>query len=321
MNARRIPILVLMVTIALLAGAGCPGKEGVLIKNMVTRFGKPPVISVYMHRDKQIKKMNIDEYLVGVVAGEMKPGWPLNAYAAQAIIARTFTMEFLSRGGTKQLHGTDISTDEKEAQAYNAANISPTIRKAVEMTKGLVLTYQNRYVKGWYSASCGGETALAKDGLAYKEAEPPYIQSVSCPEEKYTPPDQFYWQATLTSADVNRALQTMRMREIGTLTGMEILKRSAKGNRATRLKLVGNRGSATVEGADFRVAVGPEKMRSIWIASDIKKGNGYVALKGRGFGHGVGLCQWGAYAFAKQNKSPKAIVMHYYPKARVEKIW
>ena len=95
----------------------------------------------------QKKQMDVEEYLAGVVAGEMKPGWPLNAYAAQAIVARTFTMEFLARGGTGKLHGTDISTDEKEAQAYNVASITPAIRRAVAMTRGQVLVYKNRYIK------------------------------------------------------------------------------------------------------------------------------------------------------------------------------
>jgi len=301
-------------------GAGCPGKEETLFKNMVTRFGKPPTITVYMKETGKVKRMDIEEYLLGVVAGEMKPGWPLNAYAAQAIIARTFTMEFLSRGGTRKIHNTDISTDEKEAQAYNAANITPTIRQAVKMTKGLVLTYKNRYVKGWYSASCGGRTALAKEGLDYQGPEPPYIQSVKCPEEEHTPKDELYWQATLTSADISKALKNMNQKDIGTVKAMEIVKRS-KNQRATLIKFTGDKGAVEVSGADFRVNVGPEKLRSIWISDEIKNGPGKITVKGRGFGHGVGLCQWGAYTLAKRNKSPQDIVKHYYPKAKVSKIW
>ena len=300
--------------------SGCPGKEGTLIKNMVTRFGEPPKITVYMHETKTKKRMNIEEYLVGVVAGEMKPGWPLNAYAAQAILARTFTMEFLSRGGTRKLHGTDISTDEKEAQAYNARNIKPIIREAVEKTKGLVLVYRNRYIKGWYHASSGGITAYAKEGLGYKGPEPPYISSVKSPEEKYTPKEELYWQATLTSAEINAALAKMKLKPIGQVQKLEILKRS-KTQRAVLLKFTGTKGTVKVAGADFRLNYGPEKLRSIWISDDIKNTPGAIKVKGRGFGHGVGLSQWGAYALAKQNWSPKRIILHYYPKARVEKIW
>lgn len=310
--------LVLLATVIL--STGCPGKEKTLFKNLVTRFGKPPEITVFIKETGKIKKMDVEEYLLGVVAGEMKPGWPLNAYAAQAIIARTFTMEFLARGGTRKLHNTDISTDEKEAQAYNSANISPTIRRAVKMTKGLVLTYKNRYVKGWYSASCGGRTAYAKEGLAYKGPEPPYISSVKCPEEKRIPDDELYWRTTLTSSEISEALKKLNQPDLGSIKSMKIVKRS-KSQRATKIKFTGDKGSAEVDGADFRINLGPEKLRSIWISDEIKNEAGKITVKGRGFGHGVGLCQWGAYTLAKQNKSPQAIVKHYYPKAEVSKIW
>jgi stage II sporulation protein D len=316
-----------LVLAVVLFNSGCPGKEGILFKNMVTRFGQPPQITVYMHQTKEKKRMDIEEYLAGVVAGEMKPGWPLNAYAAQAILARTFTMRFLGEGNAKEnkenvqdLHGADISTDEEVAQAYNAVNIRPIIREAVAKTKGLVLTYGKHYIKGWYHASSGGITAYAKEGLAYKEAEPPYISSVKSPEEKYTPPEELYWQATLTSAEINAALRKLNLKEVGTVQKLEIVKRT-KTQRAVLLRFTGDRGAAKVVGADFRVSYGPEKIRSIWISDEIKNTPGAIKIKGRGFGHGVGLSQWGAYDMAKRNWSPQKIVKHYYPKARVEKIW
>src|SRR5690606_25717628 len=108
------------------------------------------------------KDMPIEEYITGVVAGEMKPNWPLEAYAAQAILARSFTMEFISRGGTRAKHGTDISTDHEEAQAYNANNITPIIRRAVEMTRGEVMTYRDQYIRAWFHSYSGGHTTTAK---------------------------------------------------------------------------------------------------------------------------------------------------------------
>jgi stage II sporulation protein D len=315
---KRIGVLVTLV--AVLMSSGCPGKEKTLIKNIVTNFGRPPKITVFMKENGTKKKMDVEEYLTGVVAGEMKPGWPLNAYAAQAILARTFTMEFLSRGGTRQLHGTDISTDEKEAQAYNAANIRPIIRAAVEKTRGQVLTYQNRYIKGWYHASSGGVTTSAKDGLGYKGPEPPYISSVKSPEAKYTPKDELYWQTTLTSPEINAALRKMRLTEVGRVKKLEILKRSST-HRATLLRFIGDKGATDVDGADFRVNYGPEKLRSIWISDEMETTPAGINVKGRGFGHGVGMSQWGAYELAKSNWSPQRIVKHYYPKTKVAKIW
>lgn len=298
--------------------AGCQTKE--TPKSMVTRFSRPPQISVYINKTGETKQMQIEDYLAGVVAGEMKPNWPENAYAAQAIIARTFTMELLARGGTRKLHGTDISTDETEAQAYNADNITPTIRNAVRKTRGLVLTYKNRYIKGWYSASCGGLTTYAREGLGYKGQEPPYISSVKSNEEKYMPKEEFYWTTTLTSSDINAALKKMNQPAIGEVKKMEIVTRS-RTHRAVKLRFIGSNGSAEVVGADFRVSVGPEKLRSIWISDKIENTPGAIKISGRGFGHGVGLSQWGAYGYAKQNWSPQRIVKHFYPKAKISKIW
>jgi len=312
-------LMLLMAMVCFYAGCNNTKNES-NFKSMVTRYSRPPRISVYIKETGEKKQMDIEEYLVGVVAGEMKPDWPLNAYAAQAIIARTFTMEFLSRGGTRKVHGTDISTDEKEAQAYNEANITPTIRKAVAKTKGMVLTYKNRYIKGWYSASSGGLTAYAKEGLGYKGPEPPYVSSVKSDEEKYMPKEEFYWEAVLTSDEINAALQKLNKPNLGQIKEMKVLKRGPA-NRAVLIRFVGTNGTADVVGADFRVQYGPEKMRSIWISDEIETTANGIKIKGRGFGHGVGLSQWGAYAYAKQNWTPERIVKHFYPKATLTKIW
>jgi SpoIID/LytB domain len=316
-RAQRLAFLILS---CLLFAAGCTGKEGALFKSTVTKFDSPPKITVFMKDSGAKKQMDIEEYLTGVVAGEMKPGWPVNAYAAQAIMARTFTMEFLAHGGTRKLHGTDISTDEKEAQAYNAANITPAIRQAVAMTRGLVATYKNQYIKGWYSASCGGLTNYAREGLAYKDPEPPYIQPVSCPEAKYIPKTELFWEASFSGDEIVNAVKKLNGKTIGRFKALQIAGRS-RTKRATLLRIIGDQGTVDVPGGDFRIGVGPEKMRSIWLLDGIENKPGFVKIKGRGFGHGVGLCQWGAYALAKENQPPKKIVHHFYPKTLIVKIW
>ena len=298
---------------------GCPGPEKRIFDQIARKLDEQPQISVYFHESKTKKTMPIEEYLLGVVAGEMEKGWPLEAYAAQAIVARTFTMDFISQGGTREQHNTDISTDEVEAQAYNAEAITSTIRRAVRMTEGKVLTYRNRYTKGWFSASCGGRTALARDGLGYKEKEPPYMSSVSCPEEKVIPREELYWQATLTSTEISEALKKLG-KSIGRVERVEVGARSKQSHRATKLNFVGTEGRTSVLGADFRVALDPQKVRSIWI-TDINNKEGEIELEGRGYGHGVGLCQWGAHALAKEGKSPEEIVKHYYPKAEFKDLW
>ncbi|HEX2954071.1 MAG TPA: SpoIID/LytB domain-containing protein [Bacillota bacterium] len=297
----------------------CPGPEQRIFKPIAEKLQAEPRLSVYIKETGQKKDMSIEEYLAGVVAGEMRPGWTKAAYAAQAIVARTFTMEFLARGGTRKIHGTDISTDEKEAQAYNAKAITPIIKKAVLSTKGQVMVYKGRYVHGWFSASCGGRTVPAKIGLAYKEAEPPYITSVTCSESKVIPKSEQFWSTTFTLPEVQKAF-TDKGKQVGTVQKLAIGKKDPKTKRAVTLVATGTAGKTTIPAADFRTAVGPEKMRSIWLLSLTQSSQG-IAIKGRGFGHGVGLCQWGAYALAKSGQNPIEIVKHYYPKVKIMDLW
>lgn len=297
----------------------CPGPEQRIFKPMAEKLKKEPRLTVFIKETGQKQAMSIEAYLAGVVAGEMRPGWTQEAYAAQAIVARTFTMEFLARGGTRKLHGTDISTDEKEAQAYNAKAVTPLIRKAVDSTKGQVMVYRGRYIHGWFSASCGGRTVPAKIGLAYKEAEPPYVSSVTCPESKVIPKSEQFWDAKFAPDEVQKAFAD-KGKQVGTVQKLAIGKKDPKTERTVTLAATGTAGKITIPAADFRNAVGPEKMRSIWLLS-LNRGPQGIEMKGRGFGHGVGLCQWGAYALAKAGKSPTEIVKHYYPKVKIMDLW
>ncbi|MGQ9778277.1 MAG: SpoIID/LytB domain-containing protein [Bacillota bacterium] len=300
----------LLMACIFLAGLGCPRLPG----------RKEPTISVFYHENGRKRRVPIEEYLVGVVAGEMKPGWPEEAYAAQAILARTFTMEFIGRGGTRRLHGTDICTDEKHAQAYTESAITPVIRRAVARTRGLVMRYRGRYVRGWFSVSCGGRTTFARVGLALKEPEPPYISSVACPEAAVIPKDEAFWEASFVPSELAAAVKKATGRDIGPVREVTATAKDERTGRTTVLRLRGTAGTVEVAAADLRVALGPERMRSIWLTR-LGSAGGKVTMAGRGFGHGVGLCQWGAYALAKRGKSPEEIVRHYYPKVQIVKEW
>lgn len=280
---------------------------------------KEPEISVYFHDTQTRKNMPLEEYLVGVVAGEMEKDWPVEAYGAQAIVARSFTLEFLSQGGTKEMHNADICTDEKHAQAYNSESVTSEIRRAVEMTRGKIMTYNGDYVKGWFSASCGGKTAPAVVGLGYQKEEPAYITSVDCPEEGTTPEEKLFWSADFSWEELAAILGQLG-EYVGEVKEVQVGERHEESSRVSRLDFVGTESRASVKSADFRTAAGPERLRSIWI-TDLDQNEDGIIMKGRGFGHGVGLCQWGAHALALEGKNPEEIVKHYYPGVEIEKAW
>lgn len=274
-----------------------------------------PSITVYMHETGEKKEMKMEEYIAGVVAGEMRNDWPVEALAAQAIIARTFTMhEIEAKGGVKE-RGTQASTDIKEFQAYNAKEVNDNVQKAVEMTRGMIMVYQGKPAVTWFHASAGGKTATAKEGLNYKEEEPPYLQPVESPDDTYAPPEVKSWDASFTRDEVMKAL-TQIGKPVPEISGIEIAQKGPSG-RTTVLKINGN---MDVSGPDLRVAIGSTKLRSM-LLSDVKVEGEKILFSGKGYGHGVGLSQYGALAMAKEGKKPEDIVAHYYKGVTVEKRW
>jgi stage II sporulation protein D len=308
-------VLVALVAAALIAG-GCslfksPQKMPGPTRNIQ---GAEPQISVYMHETGKTQTMKMEEYIAGVVAGEMKPEWPLEALAAQAILARTFTVYAIENKGGVPAHNTQASTDIKEFQAYDAKAINDNVRKAVDMTRGMVITYQGKPINAWFHASAGGITATAKEGLNYQQEEPPYIQSVPSPDD-LAPADVQNWTATFTKQEVMAALAKMG-HPVNAVTSVEI---GEKGPSGRTTSLTFNK-DVPVSGPEFRVNLGGTKLKSMLLDKIDLTGDS-VTFSGKGYGHGVGMSQWGANKMATQGKKPEEIVGAYFKDEQIEKRW
>lgn len=273
-----------------------------------------PEITVFMHETNEKKTMKMEEYVAGVVAGEMKNDWPVEALAAQAIIARTFTVEAIETKGGVPDRGTQASTDIKEFQAYNAKAVNDNVKKAVEMTRGMIMTYQGKPIKGWFHASAGGITATAKEGLNFKEAEPPYIQSVQSPDD-LAPEDVRNWTINFPKENVIAAM-AKQGKKVTDISSIEIAQKGPSG-RATVLMV--NR-ETEVSAPELRVALDSTKLKSM-LLDQITVSEENVTFAGKGYGHGVGMSQWGAHRMAKDGKKPEEIVTHYFKGVKVEKRW
>ena len=279
-------------------------------------LGEEPTISLYVKETGQKKELKMEEYLAGVVAAEMETNWPVNALAAQAIIARTYTMKNIETGKIRKLHGTDASTDVQEFQAYNAARINDNVRKAVEMTRGEIITYKGDYPNAWFSACCGGITASAQEGLAFTQEPTPYIKANAQDNcLSITVPENRQWQAAIPKAKVIAAVKEVTGKNIDSLTSAEIVEKGSSG-RAVKIAL----GDAQVGGPAFRNAIGSELVRSMLLNSLEVQGDN-VVFAGKGFGHGVGMCQWGANLMAKEGQKPEDIINFYYQDVEIEKRW
>lgn len=272
-----------------------------------------PVLDVYRTDLDKVQRMDIETYLAGVVAGEMRNDWPMEALKAQAILARTFTLKFLE-GRTSKYEGADISTDVAEAQAYSEETINDRVRQAVTGTRGVVMVYGDEFPNAWFHAHSGGVTELPSVALEYKE-DPDYLSCVSSPDSEAAPEEAKAWKAVFTKdeilaacADCGVSLKNLETLDIG---------EQGRSGRAKNLKI---NGSEVVSAPSFRIQIGAERLRSTLIDSITIQGDS-VTFEGRGFGHGVGMSQWGAYGMAENGATAQTIIRYYYNGVDLADLW
>lgn len=273
-----------------------------------------PTLDVYVIAEGTVSPMDVESYVEGVVAGEMKNDWPLEALKAQAILARTFVLRFVSEKESAY-DGADISTDISEAQAYNASAVNERVREAVTETAGEVLCTEGGALPyAWFHAHSGGVTALAREGLGWSKAEPAYTKSVEGLDSSAAPADAQRWEADFSASEF---LAACRQTGVGPqkLRGLSI---KAKGESGRVLSFLVD--GETVDATRLRMALGSTVMRSTLLTvldSDGKT----VHMEGRGYGHGVGMPQWGAYALAEDGYTGEDIAVYYFEGLRVVRLW
>lgn len=289
-------------------------KKPPIPKSISQGEGKEPKLKVFLTDSGRTDEMKFEDYVVGVLAGEMSNDFPEEALAAQAILARTFVMDFITEKGHSRHGEAHISTDIEEAQAWNAKEVNDRIVDAVASTRGQVLLCDGHYVKSWFHSHAGGKTATAKEGLGFEKEEPPYIHVVESPDCPEAPKEDANWTATFSKEEIKEAMQKVGEKPAD-FEDIEIAKEGPSG-RATELKI----GDQTVPAPAFRVALDSTKMKSTMLESINVEGD-KVTMKGKGFGHGVGMSQWGANQLAKDGKKAEDIIKHYFKNVEIVKLW
>ncbi|MEE1200230.1 MAG: SpoIID/LytB domain-containing protein [Christensenellales bacterium] len=324
---RRFFILLSVVTLTTSACMRLPndssGKSGSIENKMVEKPELPerlelndkgiPELDVYNTETDQVEEMDIETYVAGVVAGEMKNDWPMEALKAQSILARTFVLKFCD-DKTSAYDDADISTDVREAQAYAPENINDRIRQAVQETEGTVMSSNGDSVHAWFFAHAAGRTELPSVALDFKEADPSYLSSVESPDSDQAPESVQQWTATFTKEEIKKACADAGVL-IDTVDSVQIGEKGVSG-RAKTLLINGK----TVSAPTFRIAIGANELKST-LLDGINVTNGEVEFHGRGFGHGVGMSQWGAYQLAEDGSSAEEIVQHYFQGIDLVKLW
>ena len=278
-------------------------------------------VRIYREANRTLRAVNhlpLEEYLASVVDSEMPAAFPDAARQAQAIVARTYALYQMTREHPLfDLYASTqsqryLGTQYREANGRRLAGESESSRAAVRATSGMVVVYDGRLFCTYYSAVCGGRTTLGHE--VFSDAAPP-LQSVSC---DWCEAARFYrWTSRASkselSADLKRHLAGSG-RSFEALQSLQRMRGEAYDHRAVYHASDGRR-QYEFSAVDLRRCLGSVALHSPHF--DVHDEGHSLVFNGRGHGHGVGFCQWGARGQALAGRGALDIVRHYYPGAAV----
>lgn len=283
---------------------------------------KGPLIHVYLSSEKKTVNMYLEDYLVGVLAAEMPAAFETEALEAQAIAARTYTLKKVKTfqsSGNKEHPKAEICTDPSHCQGWlpekemkkkwgwmKSWEYERKLKQAVHMTAGKVAKYQKELIDPVYHSTCGGQTENSEEVWTYAI---PYLKSVPCKWDGASP--KFQNDITFTFSELNKKLGLNIKADSFSAESIQIMAKTNTG-RVKTVKILDKVFTAT----DFRKRLSLNSTNFTWNVT-----NEGITFKTVGYGHGVGMCQYGANGLAKEGYSPEKILQHYYQGISIEKIY
>jgi stage II sporulation protein D len=264
----------------------------IFIKDKITRQYEGTT-KIYPGLDEIIiiNRVPIGAYLSSVVGAEMGKA-PLEAQKAQAIVSRTYLFKNFNR------HGKYDFCDLTHCQVYKGKESASAVsRTAVSETDNILLWDGNKLAEVYYHSTCGGKTASFSSIFKGKNQSLVSVSDSNLCEDS----PHYVWEWKLSIKDAPfKLIKTIKRNQDGRIVELEV-----DGKKE--------------DGWGFRMRIariyGWNKLRSSWFT--VEKKDDYFLFKGRGLGHGLGMCQWGAKKMAEQGKTAEEILKHYFPKLEV----
>jgi stage II sporulation protein D len=249
-----------------------------------------------------VNVLRLEDYLVGVLRAETSDKWPGETLRAQAIAARTYAAYHRWLNGAKPYHIVASTTH----QMYTGV-VPPSspLWAAVRDTAGQVLLWDGELFPAFYHSASGGYTEDPR--AVFGTPNMPALRAIRDAYSMAAP--YFYWTLDLRLADLAEILRRNGL-DVGSVAAIEVTERTPSLRVAT-LRVRGTRGTVQLRGNDFRRMVGYEIVKSTLFA--VALDSGVARFSGRGYGHGVGMSQWGAKGMAEQGYTAEKILEYYYP--------
>ncbi len=277
---------------------------------------------------KLVNEISLEDYVKGVITKEMPLGKGRENYEALkafSICVRTYAYNKLS-SGRKYF---DVFTDVRDQVYGGVDGESEYSNSIVDETRGLLLTFNDEPATIFYSSTCGGFTEDVKN--VFSSSGLPYLKSIADGEEPYCSiSPRFSWEESYSEevllsrlydakliSDKNYRIKNVNVNsrfESGRVNELEIIL-TDKNGKSKSVVLVGNNMRSIIKSSD-----GKSLLRSTMFNITLQNDNS-VIISGKGNGHGVGLCQWGAIGQSKQGINYSVILNHYFPGTKVKKIY
>lgn len=246
-----------------------------------------------------INELSIEDYLQGVVPSEMNGNWHVEALKAQAIAARTYAYYMILQKA-KGIYDLDSTTS---SQVYKGISVETELaNQAVKETSGLIMTYENKPILAVFHSTSGG--SIISNDLVWGGERLPYLVDKNDPYSTSSP--HYQWTTDVNLYDIRQKLGS-KYGQIGEIKGISFRKHK---ERVVEVIISHENGKFKISGNDFRLILGAEKVKSqLFKAERIKDG---MRLQGRGFGHGVGMCQYSAKEMAEKGARSEQILKYFY---------
>jgi len=248
-----------------------------------------------------INRVDLEEYVKGVVPAEVSSTWHPEMLKAQAVAARTYALYQQMLSATREY---DVEATVQDQVYRGKQGIDAWIQRAVEDTRGLIVTYQ----AAPNDAACASTAAgLTEDAMNVWSKEYPYLKGVECPFDLASPYYQWKSSFKIDTLEQNLREQGFSVGTIATMTSLSF----SRGGRVAKLRILHSGGELILRGEELRKAVGYAIIPSTQFA--IESIGQDVVLSGFGAGHAVGMCQWGAKELAELGYPFSTILRYYYP--------